>query len=131
MSAYKTINCSFKDKMTLLSSLKNLGFNPVEYKEKHNLKGYQNDTRNEKAEIIIPRIQISNSSNDLGFSWNSEKKEWEMICSDYDSHLGVSDKVKQSYAVCAIKAALKKNKFTINEEEKSDKSITITANKII
>ena len=37
-----------------------------------------------------------------------------MICSDYDKHKGVADKVKQSYAVTAIKIALKKNKFSIN-----------------
>jgi hypothetical protein len=130
MSAYKTIKCSFKDKKTLLESLNNLGFNPVEYSEKHSLSGYRNDLRQEKAEIIVPKSQISSVSNDLGFTYDEENKEYLMICSDYDSHKGLADKVKQSYAVTAIKNALKKNKFSIKSEIKN-KSITINASKII
>jgi len=91
-----------------------------------------NDTREEKAEIIVPRKQISLASNDLGFSFDDSSKEYIMICSDYDSHKGVADKVSQSYALTAIKSALKKNKFTVSAEVKNtDKSITITAGKII
>jgi hypothetical protein len=132
MSAYKTIKCSFKDHSTLIESLKSLGYEPVVYKEKHNLQGYMNDTREEKAEIIVPRKQISLASNDLGFSFDDSSKEYIMICSDYDSHKGVADKVTQSYALTAIKSALKKNKFTVSAEVKNtDKSITITAGKII
>jgi Protein of unknown function (DUF1257) len=130
MSAYKTIKCSFKDKKTLLESLKSLGYKPVEYEEKHNLRGYQNDTREEKAEIIVPKEQILRASNDLGFSYDEKEKEFIMLCSDFDNHQGVSDKVRQSYAVTAIKNALKKNKFSINTEEKN-KTITISASKII
>jgi len=132
MSAYKTIKCSFKDKNTLIESLKNLGYEPVVYKEKHNLQGYQNDTREQKAEIIVPKNQISVASNDLGFSYDEETSEYLMLCSDYDSHKGVADKVTQSYALTAIKFALKKNKFTINSEIKNkEQVITITAGKII
>jgi hypothetical protein len=130
MSAYKKINCSFKDQSTLIDCLKHLGYEPVVYKEKHNLSGYQNDIRNEKAEIIVPKNQISTASNDLGFSYDDTKKEYTMICSDYDSYKGVADKVKQAYALVAIKSALKKHKFTINSESK-DKTITINAGKII
>jgi Protein of unknown function (DUF1257) len=130
MSAYKFIKCSFKDKNTLLESLENLGFNPVVYTEKHHLMGYQNDSREEKAEIIVPKSQISHVSNDLGFSYDEESKEYLMICSDYDKHKGLADKIKQSYAVTAIKIALKKNKFSIQSETKN-KSITISASKII
>jgi len=130
MSAYKLIKCSFKDKEILLDSLQSLGFKPVEYSEKHSLSGYRNDLRNEKAEIIVPKSQISSVSNDLGFAYDDESKEYLMICSDYDSHKGLADKVKQSYAVTAIKNALKKNKFSIKSETKN-KSITINASKII
>lgn len=131
MSAYKTIQCSFKDKKTLLESLISLGYSPVEYAEKHHLTGYQNDARQEKAEIIVPKSQISRVSNDLGFSYNENTKEYIMICSDYDLHKGVGDKVKQSYAITAIKSALKKNKFNISTEDNKDKTITIHASKII
>jgi hypothetical protein len=131
MSAYKTINCSFKDKSTLLQSLKDLGYHPMEYKEKQKLTGYLNDLRNEVAEIIVPKVQISRSSNDLGFTYDISAKEYIMICSDFDIHNGLADKVRQSYALTAIKTALKKNKFNITVEEKNNKSITLTANKII
>lgn len=130
MSAYKFIKCAFKDKNTLLESLNALGYNPVEYSEKHALMGYKGDIREEKGEIIVPKNQISYASNDLGFSYDEENKEYLMICSDYDKHKGLADKVKQSYAVTAIKNALKKNKFSIQSEIKN-KSITINASKII
>ena len=80
----------------------------------------------------MPKNQISRISNDLGFVYDEEKKEYTMICSDFDSHKGVADKVKQAYALIAIKSALKKHKFSINAETKGkDKTITINAGKII
>ena len=132
MSAYKTIQCSFKDKNILLDCLKELGYEPVVYKEKSKLSGYRGDQREQTAEIIVPRTQISPVSNDLGFAFDEEKNEYLMLCSEYDSHKGLEDKVKQSYAVTAIKLALSKNKFSVKTETKAkDKTITITAGKII
>ena len=65
-------------------------------------------------------------------TFDEEKNEYLMLCSEYDSHKGLEDKVKQSYAVTAIKVALSKNKFSIKTENKlKDKTITITAGKII
>lgn len=132
MSAYKQIKCSFSDQEMLILCLKEIGYEPAIYKEKRKLMGYQDDVRGEEAEIIIPKNQISSSSNDVGFFYNAENKEYIMICSEYDLHKGVADKIKQSYAVVTIKSALKKNKFTINDEVKNkDKKITINAGKII
>jgi hypothetical protein len=132
MSAYKSLSCSFKDLTTLLDSLKNLGYDPVTYKEKQNLRGYTGDVRNEKAEIIVPKSQISPVSNDLGFSYDEDTNEYKMICSEYDLHKGLGDKVKQTYALVAIKSALRKNKFSFNDEVyNKDQSVTITAGKII
>ena len=130
MSAYKRIECSFKDKDTLINSLKEAGFNPVVYEEKRKLVGYLNDERNESAEIIIPKNQISKSSNDLGFFYDENKKEYTMLCSEYDLHKGIADKIMQCYALVAIKSALKNNKFNIISEKKNQK-ITIIASKII
>jgi hypothetical protein len=130
MSAYKSLSCSFKDFDTLIDALKELQYEPVVYKEKQNLRGYTNDLREDKAEIIVPKNQISLASNDLGFSYDENTNEYNMICSEYDLHKGVGDKVKQSYALIAIKSALKKHKFTINAEVK-DMIITIHAGKII
>ena len=130
MSAYKTINCSFKSKETLIECLKSLGYTPVVYKEKTKLVGYLGDEREESAEIIVPRAIVSNLSNDIGFAYDEENKEYAMICSDYDQNIGVADKIRQSYAVTAIKTALSKNKFSVKSEIK-DKVVTITAGKII
>ena len=132
MSAYKQIKCSFSDREILILCLKEIGYEPVIYKEKKQLMGYQDDVREEKAEIIIPRNQISSSSNDIGFACNPENKEYVMLCLEYDLHKGFADKIKQSYAVVSIKTALKRNKFTIGEETKNKQSkITINAGKII
>lgn len=132
MSAYKRIECSFKDKETLIEALQNLQYNPIVGETKINLVGYMNDVREQSAEIVVPKAQISKASNDLGFTYDESKEEYLMICSDYDLGIGIADKVKQSYAVTAIKNALKKNKFTIkNEALDKNKTITIKAGKII
>lgn len=130
MSAYKKITCSFKNKNILIDCLKNVDYSPAVYEEKHNLYGYRGDVRDEMAEIIVPKNQISKASNDLGFAYDEEKDEYHMICSDYDLSIGVGDKVKQSYAITALKSALKKYKFNISSEIKN-KTVTINANKII
>ena len=131
MSAYKTINCSFKDKKTLLDCLKALNFNPIEYEHKYRLQGYMNDLREQEAEIIVAKQQISHASNDLGFTYSDKDKEYLMICSDYDLHRGLGDKIKQSYAITAIKSALKKNKFSVKEEITENNKVKISAGKII
>ena len=132
MSAYKTLSCSFKDLDTLLDSLKELGYEPVVYKEKQNLRGYRNDIREESAEIIIPKTQISNVSNDVGFAFEESSSEYKMLCSEYDLHRGLGDKIKQTYALVAIKTALKKNKFTVSGEiYNKNKTISLKAGKII
>lgn len=130
MSAYKTITCSFKNKNILIEALKSLDYQPEVHEEKHNLTGYQSDTREEQAEIIVPKSQISHSSNDLGFTYDHGLGEYIMVCSEYDLKKGIGDRVKQSYAVTAIKSALKKNRFNVAQEVKN-KNIVISANKII
>lgn len=130
MSAYKTIQCSLKDKNILIESLKNIGWEPVCYKASRPLHGFEGDTRPQKAEIVVPKCQISASSNDLGFSYDGQNKEYLMLCSLYDLHSGVGDKVQQSYATTAIKKALEKNKFNLKVESTNEK-IIIKAEKII
>lgn len=131
MSAYKKITCSFKDKDILMECLKELNYKPAVYEEKKPLHGWLGDSREECAEIIIPKNQISHISNDIGFSYDEEKKEYTMICSEFDLLHGYGDKITQLYAVTAIKSALKKNKFNITTESKNKTSIVINANKII
>lgn len=139
MSAYKRIECHFKDRELLLESLEKLGFHPECYEAPEKLRGYMNDRRNDLAHIVVPKEQIEklytgHASNDLGFFNNDG--EYVMIVSDYDIAHGVGDKVQQSYAKSAIENALKKNKFNITDVEVSKESpnrqkIKIQANKIV
>lgn len=131
MSAYKKLNCCFRDLNNLTQSLKSLGFKPVINKEKKKLIGYQGDVRSEEADIVVPKGQISQASNDLGFVYNDDLKEYTMICSDYDLNRGLGDKVIQAYALEAIKSALKKNKFNMGVEKRKNKKIMLKVDKII
>ena len=44
-----------------------MGLTPEVHEESKNLHGYQGDTRSQKAHIIVPRVQVGNASNDVGF----------------------------------------------------------------
>ena len=57
----------FKDEGVLITTLKNMGYKPEVHAEAKHLRGYQGDKRSQKAHIIIPRIQVGVSSNDVGF----------------------------------------------------------------
>lgn len=128
MSAYKLIKCSLKDKIILLLALKDLGFEPSIHENPVKLRGYLGDFRNEEAEIIIPKEQINKlftkASNDIGFKWNEELQQYDMICSEYDEKLKVSNKIKQSYAKCVIEQALESQYFSVETQGLSDKKIT-------
>lgn len=135
MSAYKKIECDFKDREVLCMALEDLGFKPEIHESPIKLVGYEGNLRNEMAQIVVPRSQIdelyTGASNDLGFIMHPEKKNYIMICSEYDLKSGVGDRIKQSYAKTAINQALLKNKFTVTSENKTKNKITIKAKKII
>ena len=116
MSAYKTIECDIKDKDTLIEALKLLGFTPIISETPINLTGYRGDSRDEKAEIIIPKDQINfftGASNDIGFLWNDSESKYNFICSEYDKKLKMDNRIIQAYTKVAIEKALAKNGFKI------------------
>lgn len=132
MSAYKLIKCSIKDKDLLLKALQELGFKPEVFETSQFLRGYRGDTREQSAEIIVPKEQINKlytkASNDLGFLWNAETEQYDMICSEYDEKLNVANKIKQAYAKCVIEEALEKQYFSVEsniEQTKTKKQIKI------
>ena len=118
MSAYKLIKCSIKDKDLLIKALEDLGFEPKIHEEAQFLRGYLGDSREQTAEIIIPNEQINKiytkASNDLGFKWNEELSQFDMICSEYDEKHNLASKVKQAYAKCVIEEALEKQYFSVD-----------------
>ena len=117
MSAYKLIKCSIKDKEILLKALTDLGFEPSINETPQPLRGYLNDVRAEMATIIIKKEQINKlytkASNDLGFNWNEETQQFDMICSEYDEKSNVANIIKQAYTKCVIEEALEKQYFSV------------------
>jgi hypothetical protein len=142
MSAYKKIKCNFVNKDSLIKALKTIGLNPITHEIATNLRGYKNDIRNEKAEIIIPKEQLNELftglSNDLGFKWNEAENKYDMICSDYDKANKMDERVIQAYAKVVLEEALEEQgyKIKINIEDSELKNrkqaqINIVARKII
>ena len=141
MSAYKTVECDIVDLDCLLDALKLLGFEVGIFEIPVNLTGYQNDIREEKANIIIPKEQINKftgASNDIGFLWNEKDQKYDLIISKYDKKLNMHNRIIQAYVKVAIEKALEKNGFKIkvdiNDEELLNKKINeinIVARKII
>jgi len=132
MSAYKLIKCSIKDKDLLLQALKDLGFEPKSFDIPQFLRGYQNDNRDQIADIIVPKEQINKlytkASNDLGFKWNEELQQFDMICSEYDERLNIANFVKQAYAKVVIEEALEKQYFNVEsniDQIKNNKKIKV------
>jgi hypothetical protein len=82
MSHFSQIAVKFKDQSCLVEALQRFGFYPQIHKQPVNLHGYQGDKREQTAQIIVPRNQISSLSNDLGFYWNGT--EYECLISEYE-----------------------------------------------
>lgn len=142
MSAYKKIKCNFVNKDSLIKALKTIGLNPLCLETAQNLRGYKNDVRSEKAEIIVPKEQLNELftglSNDLGFKWNEAENKYDMICSDYDKANKMDERVIQAYAKTVLEEALEEQgyKIKINIEDSELKNrkqaqINIVARKII
>lgn len=131
MSEYHQVSVEFHDEESLVSALKetNSNYNPTIHEEAVHLYGYHGDKRKEKANIVIPRNQISSASNDVGFL---KKKDgsYEMIVSEYDQSYTWNkefvNKLKQNYAKNVIVKNSKKMKHKIRSQQiQADGSIKI------
>lgn len=135
MSAYKLIKCSIKDKDLLIKALESLGFKPEVCNIPQFLRGFENDTREQKAEIIVPKEQINKlytkASNDIGFIWNQETEQFDMIVSEYDVRLSMANRIKQSYAKAVIEKALEDQYFNVVSDGNEIISKKITKVQII
>lgn len=85
MSAYSEVKTEFKDGELLLEALTTMGFKPRNCigKPEH-LEGYHGDQRQQVADIIIPRAQVGEASNDIGFVKGPDGT-YQAIISQYDS----------------------------------------------
>lgn len=84
MSHFTKLKTKLTDSACLLKALNDMGFDNIECtSEAKNLYGYQNDKREQTAEIVLPRRMVGGVSNDIGFK-RQEDGTFEAIISDYD-----------------------------------------------
>jgi len=102
-----------------------MGYKPVVSETAKNLKGYQGDTRPQKAHIIIPKSQVGQASNDVGFE--KIKGKYIMHLSEFDQHGFRTNKLKQLYNKAKITRYVKKTrKLSVKSSEvRKDGSIAI------
>lgn len=116
MSHYNSVKSKMKDQALLLAALEALGLKPTVYDQPLHLKGYQNDTREQMAHIVVHRGRtgntgLSRSSNDLGF-YRRDDGVYDIIISDFDSYYlkkrGVEfvDQIRIQYGIEAVKRSL-------------------------
>lgn len=123
MSEYHVIDIEFEDEDSLVSALKELGYNPKVYNEEPvNLYGYQGDKRQQKAHIVIPRSQVGSASNDVGFERQGDGK-YIMHVSAYDKGrwAGQTKKIKQLYAKNRVTKFISQNAGTYSLTSKTTK----------
>lgn len=133
MSEYNVVDIGLEDQYCIVKALEELGYKPQIHEKPKNLHGYQGDSRNQKAHIIIPRSQVGSASNDVGF----EKKDGKFIAhiSEYDKNANTfkMDKLKQLYAKHKVQKFVKANagKYSLkNTRVEKDGTIKIRLGKI-
>jgi hypothetical protein len=94
----------------LISSLKEMGYEPQVHKKPVSLHGYRGDKRSQKAHIIIPRNQVGSASNDVGFE--NKKGTYTLHASEFDKAWRTGAKIKtlnKTYSENRIKQVVNKN----------------------
>jgi len=69
-----------------------MGYQPEVHSEAKNLYGYAGKKRDQKANIIIPRTQVGNASNDVGFE--RVKKGFILHASEFDHNWRTGERIK-------------------------------------
>jgi len=121
MSEYHQVEVNLEDFDCIIGSLKEMGYNPICNDVADNLKGYQNDVREQKAHIIIPKSQVGSASNDIGFE--KVDKKYILHISQYDQSAKTFDvgKLKKTYAVQKLNKFIKKStRYKISSKQELD-----------
>jgi hypothetical protein len=133
MSEYLDCETQIKDREELINALVDLGI-AKSHIEVHNspvaLEGYQGDSRQQKAHIVIRRQHVGSASNDIGFE-KTENGTYRAWVSAYDKGHGlgksiVGKKLDQHYAKRVIlKQAQKTHGHKVVSCEEKDGKIRI------
>jgi len=143
MSAYKRIKVNITDRDILVEALSSLGLKAEEVGAAKNLRNFEGNITEHRANIIARREQLNEKfttgvSNDLGFHWNAERGAYDIICSEYDAKQKVDERVVQAYAKVALEKVLASQRFALVETTSNDQlrqkqqvKIKIRAKKVI
>jgi hypothetical protein len=131
MSAYKKIITEYRSMESLVAAIKEIGYDPDISANPHentiSLIGYHGDVRPEQAAIRIPRKQLSEFSNDVGFLWNGES--YDAIISDFDGSeiftQDIQNHLKQRYAVNEAKHLAELNGYSVEEISNDDGTVQL------
>ena len=109
MSEYHIVTIDLNDRNKIIKALKEMKYKPLVYAEPRRLKGWKGKVREQKAEIIIPREQVGQVSNDIGFELKDGK--YILHISEYDERAKTFDHKKMIaiYNADKLLAPLKKN----------------------
>lgn len=123
ISEYTIVQVEYSDPECIKAALKELGYTFESHQTAQSLKGYQGDTRQQTAEIIVRRRYVGAAANDVGFKRKANGK-YELLISEYDRHgqTGVNfmQKMKQLYAKHKTLKQLKKMGKTVTSIKTTD-----------
>jgi hypothetical protein len=139
MSHFTSVQANLKNADCIIAALKTFGFNPIHHAEPQHLYRYNGTRANEMAEIIVPREQIYQYSNDMGFKLQGDGT-YEMIVDEYtqysealaahnfNSYSEFHDAFLQEYGKATVRRLAQQNNWSIGGWEKQpDGSIKSTA----
>lgn len=137
MSKYLVVELEITEGSHIVQALEEMGV-PKECIEVHEtpraLYGYQNDMRNEKANIIVRKENVrkyfgAGAPNDLGFERMSNGK-YRAVVSAYDKSAwwnNKENKFKQLTSVIKVEQTAKRNYFTKRVEENGKIKVILTS----
>tara|TARA_B100000614_G_scaffold262909_1_gene300890 strand:+ start:399241 stop:399651 length:411 start_codon:yes stop_codon:yes gene_type:complete len=129
MSEFHTVQTEFlqDNEGALIKALQDIGYEPIVYEDAVHLEGYRGDKREQKAHIVIPRKQISNASNDIGFE-RLENGKYRLHVSEFDETgwKKQSEKLVQYYGKAVVESIAESSDYSMVEEvEDEDGTIRI------
>ncbi len=125
MSAYTTLATRLVSAEHLARALRGLGLAEVEvHRTPQTLHGWMGEARAQRAEVIVRREHVGESSNDLGFARASDGS-FVAIVSEYDrDHCGFDaawmERLTQRYAYHVAREQLEAKGFDLVEERVDD-----------
>ena len=133
MSEFHVVELEIEDRDSIVEALKEIGYTPIVHTEAQQLHGYHGDLRVQKAHIIIPKSQISQASNDIGFEKVGEKYIMHISAFDEGRESFNKNKFIQLYNNHKITKFIKKNlkRFSLKSTKiKKDGTIAITIRRL-